>query len=60
MLIENVGQLEQAVYDLNSTEATEFETMKRPCQATGGDLTKGLYCAKMVVVAGAIEACLDP
>ena len=43
----------------NSTEATEFERMKRPYQATVGDLTKDLHCAKMLVVAGAIEAHLD-
>ena len=44
---------------LNSTEATEFERIKRPCQANGGDLTKGLHCAKMLVVAEGIEAHLD-
>ena len=43
----------------NSTETTEFERIKRPCQATVGDLTKDLHCAKMVVVAEGIEACLD-
>ena len=43
----------------NSTETTEFERTKRPCQASGGDLTKDLHCAKMVVVAGGIEAHLD-
>ncbi len=43
----------------NSTETTEFERIKRPCQAAGGNLTKGLHCAKMVVIAGAIEAHLD-
>ena len=42
----------------NGTETTEFEKMKRPCQANGGDLTKGLHCAKMVVVAEALKPAL--
>jgi len=43
----------------NSTETTEFERTKSPCQANGGDLTKRLHCDKMVTVAGAIESHLD-